>query len=90
MQVMEPEKWRYHGLRKGFATTLQQREINQGLIAYAGRWKLVASIYKYMIFTLEDMRKIASMIWDKKRETMMHTDLDEWEIQILKDIKKIT
>ena len=89
MQVMEPEKWRYHGLRKGFATSLQQREINQGLIAYAGRWSLVESIYKYMIFTLEDMQQIASLIWDKKRQTMMHTDLDEWEIQILKDMRKI-
>ena len=77
MQIMEPKRWTYHGLRKGFATSLQQREINQGLIAYAGRWKLVASMYKYMIFTLEDMKKIVSLLWDKKRETLIHIDLDE-------------
>ena len=87
MQILEPNRWRYHGIRKGFATSLQQREVNQGLIAYAGRWKLVASIYKYMIFTLEDMEKIASILWDKKRGTLIYTDLDDWEIQILKDIK---
>ena len=76
--MMEPEKRRYHGLRKGCATSLQQREINQGLIACAGRWSAAASTYKCMIFTLEDMLHVASHIWDKRRETMMHTDLDEW------------
>ena len=37
IQKLEPEKWRYPGLRKGFATSLQQREVNQGLIRYAER-----------------------------------------------------
>ena len=90
MQFLEQQRWRYHGLRKGFATSLQQREINQGLIAYGGRWSLVGSFYKYTIYTLEDMIQIASLIWDRERQTMAQKDLDEWECQIIREAKKRT
>ena len=89
MQILEPEKWRYHGLRKGFATSLQQRDINQGLIAFGGRWSLVASIYRYTIYTLEDMLPLAAIIWDRERETLEHKDLDNWELEMLKNVKKL-
>ena len=89
MDVWEKERWRYHGLRKGFATSLQQREIPQGLVAYAGRWNLVASMYQYICYTLEDMLEIAPMMWDRDRETLEFRDLDAWEMETLKDVKGV-
>ena len=86
MGVYEGERWRYHGLRKGFATSLQQRQVEQGLIAYGGRWSLVASMYRYIIYTLEDMKKLAPIMWDREIETFEVKDLDDWEIEMLKNV----
>ena len=89
MDLYEGHRYRYHGLRKGFATSLQQREVTQGLIAYAGIWSLMSSsIYKYVIYTLEDMLPIASDLWDKEISTLHSKDLDETENDIMKELRK--
>ena len=78
-----------YGLRKGFATSLQQRDVPQVLMAYAGRWTLMASVYKYICHTLGDMKDIAKEMWDKYRETLEHIDLDVWEVELLKDTNRL-
>ena len=89
MDLYEGHRYRYHGLRKGFATSLQQREVTQGLIAYAGRWSLLSSsIYKYVIYTLEDMMPISSILWDKEVSTLQCKDLDATENDIMKELRK--
>ena len=89
MQLYEGHRYRYHGLRKGFATSLQQREVNQGLIAYAGRWSLLSSsIYKYVIYTLEDMMKLSSELWDQDIKTLQCKDMDESETEIMLKLRK--
>ena len=89
MDLYEGHRYRYHGLRKGFATSLQQREVTQGLIAYAGRWSLLSSsIYKYVIYTVEDMLQISSILWDKEVSTLQCKDLDETENDIMKELRK--
>ena len=89
MDLYEGHRYRYHGLRKGFATSLQQREVTQGLIAYAGRWSLLSSsIYKYVIHTLEDMIPISSILWDREVSTLQCKDLDATENDIMKELRK--
>ena len=89
MQVLEPERQRCHGLRNGVTTSLQQREINQKLMRFGGRWSLASTKYKRMMFTLEDMLQTSSMMQYKQRETVIHKDIYDWELQMLKDIKKL-
>ena len=88
MDMFEKKKWRYHGLRKGFATSLQQRGIDKGLISFAGRWAVLATIYKYITYNLENMEPIAATLWDQKRITTYGQDLDQCELDIISKLKK--
>ena len=82
--MQEKERWRFHGLRKCFGTALQERGVDKGLVAYAGRWSVVStSIYKYVLYSLEDMAKIASVLWDKKKITEHGQDMDAYELELL-------
>ena len=42
-----------------------------------------SSIYKYVIFTLDDMAALASVIWEKRKVTEYGQDLDEYELELL-------
>ena len=88
MNMLDGKKWRYHGLRKGFATSLQQRKVSQGLIAYAGRWSLVSSFHKYALFTNDELLPLAGIMWNTRRRSLICQDLDEAELEILREVKK--
>ena len=83
MNMFEKNRWRYHGLRKGFATSLQQRGIDKGLISYAGRWSLQMTVYKYITYALESMEPLAKVMWDKRRTSTYGQDLDEYELKMI-------
>ena len=60
MQFSEGKRYRLHGTRKGFATTLLKNGVAMSLIAFAGQWKLHAAIYKYLIHTQSDLLVIVT------------------------------
>ena len=74
--------------KKRIGTSLQQREIEQGLIAFGGRWSLVASMYRYVIYNLEDMKRLAEILWDREIETFDAKDMDAWELEMMKNTEK--
>ena len=51
----EPERYKFHGTRKGFATQLLKCGIPMSLIAYAGRWQMREAIFDYLIHTKKDL-----------------------------------
>ena len=59
--ILEAERYRFHGTRKGFATQLMRKNVPMSLIAFAGRWTLTAAIYAYLLHTQEDMIPLADI-----------------------------
>lgn len=88
MQFLEAERYRLHGSRKGFATTLLQNGAAMSLIAFAGMWKLHAAIYRYLIHTQEDLLQIAFLYLYGSRKSTKVIDLDESEYGIVRDLHK--
>ena len=88
MQYMEGEKYRLHGTRKGFATTLQRAGLPMSLIAFAGRWKLEAAIYQYLIHSQKDLLCIVSKYLYGVQVNNDQHDWDESEINIVQQMRK--
>ena len=88
MRWVDEKKWRFHGLCKGFASSLQQRKVEPGLIAFAGRWKLMRSMYRDIIYTSESMEIIASILWGTIPTSIEVMDLDAGELDTVRNMSK--
>ena len=88
MQFIDGERFRFHGTRKGFATTLLTNGMAMSLIAYAGQWKLHAAIYKYLIHTQADLLVVVSVYLYGKRKKVATYDFDESEHRIVRNLQK--
>ncbi len=86
--VFDFKRHRFHGLRKGFATTLQRKGCADSLIAFAGRWKLRAAIYRYIIHMQRDMNNLCKIYLYGKETNKMSLDLDANEIDLCTELKK--
>eukprot|EP01083_Nonionella_stella_P221295 790778_1 len=83
MSWYEPERMRFHGLRKGFATTLQNMGIPLSLISFAGRWKLQAAIFRYLLHRQEDMIPLAKAYWCGVQKSALPLDIDKQEMDLM-------
>ena len=83
MQFIDGARFRLHGTRKGFATTLLKNGMAMSLIAYAGQWKLHAAIYKYIIHTQADLLVVVNVYLYGKCKNVASYDFDESEHQIV-------
>ena len=83
-QWLEPTKMRFHGLRKGFATSLQKKSVPLGLIAFAGRWTLQAAIYRYILWEQDDLIGLANILWNKPETVFIPSvDMEASELALL-------
>ena len=55
----EPERFKFHGTRKGFASQLLRCGVPMSLISYAGRWKQREAIFDYLIHSRKQLKQIA-------------------------------
>ena len=85
--LLEPHRYRLHGGRKGFATTLLNNGVPMSLIAFAGRWKLHAAIYRYLIHTQKDLLPLAKMYLYGKQKKSEMIDMDETEIDLIDSLR---
>jgi len=76
---LEKEKYRMHGTRKGFATALMRKGVQQSLISFAGRWAILGAINRYIHHTQEELIPLAQIIMYGKDENKKILDLDEEE-----------
>lgn len=83
---IEPERYRFHGTRKGFATTLLRNGVRMSLIAFAGRWKLKAAIGRYLIHTQDELLDIVRLFLYGKVLNADSLDLDEDERDIIRSL----
>ena len=88
LQIMEGQKYRLHGTRKGFATTLQRVGVPMSLIAFAGRWKLQSAIYDYLIHSQKDLLGIVGKYLYGTKTNNEQYDWDESEIRIVQNMQK--
>ena len=79
VETIQPERYRFHGTRKGFATTLLQNGVRMSLIAYSGRWKLKSAIGRYLIHNQRELLQIAKLFLYGKKQNANSVDLDEEE-----------
>ncbi len=80
--MIDGDKYRFHGLRKGFATRLQQVGIPMSLIAFAGRWKLQAAIYRYLLHNQAQLIPLTKMYLYGKSVNGQILDLDLAELNL--------
>ena len=59
--TIDSDKFRFHGMRKGFATQLLRANVSISLIAFCGRWKLKDTIFDYLRHRKEEMLPIAGI-----------------------------
>ena len=85
---LEPTKMRFHGIRKGWATSLTRKGIIQSLIAFIGRWKLQGAIYDYILHTAEETLQITEVLWYGKLKNMKTVDFDEMELRLFQKVMK--
>ncbi len=88
----DPEKHRYHGLRKGFASQLLRCGSPLSLICFAGRWQLQAAVFDYAKHQQWELINIVSIYLygeQQNRENidLDEPDLDEWSVVIKKRIE---
>ncbi len=87
--TLEPEKYRFHGTRKGFATQLLKCGVSMSLIAYAGRWQMREAIFDYLIHSKRDLLCLARVyFYGKGRQSWddpmlaLHTSRDALQKQM--------
>ncbi len=85
---IDGNRFRFHGLRKGFATRLQQVGITMSLIAFAGRWKLQAAIYRYLIHNQAQLLPLAKAYLYGKSVNGECLDLDHAEVDLSEQYSK--
>eukprot|EP01083_Nonionella_stella_P305178 1063723_1 len=61
---LEPERHRFHGIRKGWATRLRRCGIALSIVAYGGRWKLLGAIYAYVLHGQAELLPLAGVYRD--------------------------
>ena len=86
MGFLDWEKMRFHGLRKGFATTLQNNGLPLSLIAFAGMWTLQAAIFSYLKHTQADLLRIAAVYLYGNKKHLGEVDMDDSEFRIIQSM----
>jgi len=79
-------RMRLHGLRKGFATSLTRRGVEQSLIALIGRWRLQGAIHSYILHKQMDMLPITRTLWYGQKFTNVLIDYDLEERKVFDKI----
>ena len=87
---MEWERLRFHGTRKGFASSLLQCGLPLSWISYAGRWKLQAAIYAYLIHSQKDLLCLCQIFMYGLIVTKVEIDFDQSEFDLVKDMNKLS
>ena len=90
MNLMEWERLRFHGTRKGFASSLLQCGLPLSWISYAGRWKLQAAIYAYLIHSQKDLLCLCQIFMYGLIVTKVEIDFDQSEFDLVKDMNKLS
>jgi len=85
---IQPERYRFHGTRKGFATQLQQNGVDISLIAFAGRWTLAAAIYRYLIHSQAALLPIARWYLYGKQKNKSVCDPNRLEADMVRSMAK--
>lgn len=79
---IQPELYRFHGIRKGFATQLQRVGISESLIAFAGRWKLRSAIYRYIGHDQSDLLILAKRMLYGREQNQKVLDWDRDDLNL--------
>ena len=82
----EGHRYRFHGTRKGFAGTLSRKGVAMSRISYAGRWKLQAAIYSYLIHTQKDLLDLCLIFLYGNIVTRTCVDMDQSEIDLIRNM----
>eukprot|EP01083_Nonionella_stella_P157593 511812_1 len=72
----------------GFASQLQMVGIHLSLVSFAGRWKLQAAIFRYLLHRQSHMIPIANKYWCGKIVNNDAVDIDQAEIDMVKTLPK--
>ncbi len=83
MGLIDGERLRFHGTRKGFASSLQQKGVDLSRISYAGRWKLQAAIYSYLIHTQKDLIGLCLIFLYGRIKSKVQIDFDKSECDLI-------
>ena len=86
MHLMDGERLRFHGTRKGFASSLLQYGLPLSWISYAGRWKLQA----YLIHSQKDLLGLCLIFMYGKIVTKVEIDFDKSEFDLVKDLNNLS
>ncbi len=86
--VLNWKRYRFHGTRKGFSTTLQRKGVVMSLIAFAGRWKLRAAIFRYLIHIQNDLNDLCKIYLYGKEINKESLDLDANEMELCSELVK--
>ncbi len=79
---IQPEQYRFHGIRKGFATQLQRVGTSESLIAFAGRWKLKSAIYLYIKHDQSDLLLLAKRMLYGREQNQEVLDWDRDDLNL--------
>ena len=86
----EPERYKMHGTRKGFATALMRKGIQQSLISFAGRWAILGAINRYIHHVQEELLTLAKVILYGRDQNQKILDLDQEEMMAISKMDQKT
>ena len=79
LKFPDPERWRFHGGRMGYATQLRINGVPISLICFGGRWMVMAGscVFGYIRYELYEMLPLAHCyLYQSKPSTLQPTTID--------------
>ena len=87
MGLLEWKRLRFHGLRKGWATTLMLCGIALSLIAFGGRWKLKAAIFAYILHSQKELIPLTKVYLYGTFVKQVQLDFDDEEYNAVASLR---